>query len=152
MVRNLTRVAMAAVVLASLSCKDSEPQDDRSSASAQRWATAESQYDMNAAAAADLEEAQVELATVLSDIRKGAVSDGAPASAALVLLEASQSAWESYVEAQIAMEWPQDEGRWHGSIAPMCIAQRRAMLVHARAMELREILEVKDDICGARWP
>jgi len=150
--RIMAPVILASVTIVSISCRDSDPEEGKAAASARRWAAAKSQLDMNEAAAADLEEAQVELATVLSDVRKGAVSNGAPASAALVLLEASQSAWESYVEAQIAMEWPQDEGRWHGSIAPMCIAQRRAMLVNARVRELREILEVKDDICGARWP
>lgn len=151
--RKGTRAVLAALALASTGCQDPAPQDSRSAASAHRWATAESQFDMNAAAAADLDDSEAELATVLGDVRKLASRNGVPADAALRLLEASQSAWESYVEAQIAMEWPKGDGHWHGSVAPMCIAQRRAMLINARVRELREVLAAEDgDVCGSRWP
>ncbi len=114
---------------------------------------AETQTEMNEAAAADLADANGELQLALAELRKRAADGGAHAKPAVELLDASQTAWRNFLEAQIAMDFPMGSDVWHGSMEPMCVSLRRTQLVHARVKQLREMIPSDElDVCAPRWP
>lgn len=122
-------------------------------ASSSRWAKAESQSEMNQAAADDLADANAELELTLAELRQRAKAGGDHETRAIELLDAAQAAWHQFLEAQIAMELPTGSDVWHGSIEPMRNSQRRAKLVHSRIEQLREMLSSDEgNLCAPRWP
>ena len=147
--------ACAALLTCTVSCSDTESkqaQSDPPRAPNPRWDNALSQPEMNEAAAADLADAQRALESLLKDLRKQAMKAGPRAKQARHLLDASQSAWQRFVDEQIALEWPQGGGEFHGTIEPMCILLRRAELVNSRVKELKSLVDVTDgDVCAPRW-
>ncbi len=155
-VRCTAIAACIASILGVAGCEESagpRPDSAATRLTKERWAKAETQNDMNAAAESDQADAEIELQSALRELRNLAAANRPNAKRAVQLLDSSQTAWKKYVDAQIAMEWPQGSDIWHGSIEPMCISMRRAKLFSERTCQLREMLRREDgDLCGPRWP
>lgn len=152
--QHLPTVATLAVALSGCGAS-SDPTKHQLSpeTSSPRWKAAETQAEMNEAAAADLADANGELQLALAELRKRAADGGAHAKRAVELLNASQAAWRNFLEAQIAMDFPMGSDVWHGSMEPMCVSLRRTQLVHARVKQLRELIPSDEfDGCAPRWP
>jgi uncharacterized protein YecT (DUF1311 family) len=152
--QHLPNVAILAIALFGCDLSSDPPKHNVSpETSSQRWEMAETQTEMNEAAAADLADANGELQLALAELRKRAADGGAHAKPAVELLDASQTAWRNFLEAQIAMDFPMGSDVWHGSMEPMCVSLRRTQLVHARVKQLREMIPSDElDVCAPRWP
>ena len=69
-------------------------------------------------------------------------------------IEASQQAWITFREAQIAAVYPAEDKREYGSVFPMCVDLLRAELIQQRTKMLKEMLNkpVEGDVCAAGYP
>ena len=115
-----------------------------------RWnAPGETQTDLNASAAKELEAAQSEMTQVLTLLAKR----GAGKPEAIAMLNRAQAAWEQYRDAQLRWAWPDPARARYGSVYPMCVANERARLTKARTEELRAMLSrPTGDSCAPVWP
>jgi uncharacterized protein YecT (DUF1311 family) len=110
---------------------------------------AQSQLEMNQAAARELQTVEADMNAVLERLFKLATSR--PSSVAK--LKQAQVAWLAYRDAHIRAFWPSEEPGAYGSVHPMCVANERARLTRARLAELRAMTErVEGDVCACQWP
>ncbi len=110
----------------------------------------QTQGDMNASAALELQGAELEMADLVAELVDQA--EGRPAT--IAKLEQAQAAWEAFRDAHIAAFWPTEEPRVsYGSVHPLCVTLERTRLTQARTAELRSMLNgVEGDVCLSRWP
>ena len=67
-------------------------------------------------------------------------------------LQAAQSAWEAYRDAQLDALWPSDPHNY-GSVHPMCQAAFAAALTEARIKELSEMASPPEgEVCLLPFP
>jgi uncharacterized protein YecT (DUF1311 family) len=95
---------------------------------------AESQTGMNEAAGADLKKADEELNAVYQQILKDYADDPT----FVAKLRVAQQAWIAYRDADMDAFYPHvAEPGYYGSVLPMCMAIRKAVITRARTTELR---------------
>ncbi|HZC23062.1 MAG TPA: lysozyme inhibitor LprI family protein [Candidatus Binatia bacterium] len=112
--------------------------------------TAKTQADLNECASRDDASADEELKRTYQELLKRVASDPI----ATKKIEASQKAWITFREAQIAAVYPSEDKREYGSVFPMCVNLLRAELIQQRTKMLKEMMKkpVEGDVCADGWP
>lgn len=108
---------------------------------------AESQAGMDEAAGTDLKKADEELNSVYEHVLKEYANDAA----FVAKLRVAQRAWIAYRDADMDAFYPHaDEPGYYGSVLPMCMAIRKAVITRARTTELRGWLAggIEGDACN----
>jgi uncharacterized protein YecT (DUF1311 family) len=108
---------------------------------------AESQAGMNEAADTDLKKADDELNAVYQQVLKDYADDPT----FVAKLRAAQRAWVAYRDADMEAFYPHvAEPGHYGSVLPMCMAIRNAVITRARTTELRGWLAggIEGDACN----
>jgi uncharacterized protein YecT (DUF1311 family) len=109
----------------------------------------ETQGEMNEEAGARLKAAEADLKRTFEEL----IASGKGDADAVAILRKSQSAWETYRDAQLQALWPSRDVTAYGSVHPMCVATVKAELTRLRTHELRAMLEpVEGEVCASRWP
>jgi uncharacterized protein YecT (DUF1311 family) len=125
------RIARAAAVLLLLACS----------------ASAQTQGDLDAGAAADLQKADAELNQVYQQVLKEYADDPL----VVTKLRAAQRAWIALRDAELDASYPHaKEPGYYGSVFPMCLAGRQAELTRQRTADLRRWLKgvPEGEVCG----
>lgn len=112
--------------------------------------TAKTQADLNECASRDGASADEELKRTYQELLKKVASDPI----AMKKVEASQQAWVTFREAQIAAVYPAEDTREYGSVFPMCVSLLRSGLNRQRTKMLKEMMKkpAEGDMCVTGYP
>lgn len=103
--------------------------------------SAQTQYDLNSAAAESYHKADQELNTVYKQIIREYAGDSVFVSA----LKASQRVWVNFRDAELKMKFPPREEGFYGSMHSMCVSSYLEQLTTERVLTLRQWLDGVDD-------